>query len=1065
MRVVWRAGCLLGAALAVLAAPGCRSEVSFAAADAAEKVAFDEAIRPILADRCFACHGPDANKRQANLRLDVRDSALAEREGVRAIVPGDAKASELVRRIQSSDPEYRMPPPQAKKSLRAAEIDLLTRWVEQGAEYQEHWAYRPLTRPAPPAVRNEDWVRNEIDRFVLARLERAGLQPAADAAPVTLARRLSFDIVGLPPSAAEVNAFAFTSYAGHVERLLASPHYGERMAMYWLDLVRFADTNGYNEDQHRNIYPYRDYVIRAFNEGMPFDQFTVEQIAGDLLPSPTVSQRIATGYNRLNKVSSENGSQPKEFEATYAADRVRTTASVWMGATMGCAQCHDHKFDPYTTKDFYSFAAFFADIEEKAVPQLTSVALPPEVAVPTGPGETQLEDIAEQLQGVRDEWAAARQRERGRLDLAYEEWQGTPGRASRQPVRAVPPLRAAEGKLGAGVSEEADGSLWLMRADESGARVVGRRFETEPGDLEFFLDLESLRFPQSSTATGYLLWNISHDKQNDGVTLSVGPEPGAEVFLRATIGDGSEVRLAELGRGEALQSLSLEAIWDESRRSWSFSFGTNGAAPTTPIPGGPLLEDRSGDPGRWIEKVTARAFDLADVDGEPHKKRIAPAGLAVRVTGASPRRHAALAGPPPCIEALRARPPGERGDEDEETLREYFLSHAPELEAIAEKVDALELRQRVLARSFPKSLTTVATKPRITRVLPRGNWLDDSGPIVEPAVPAYLPQPPAGAKADRLALARWLVDGNRHMTARVLVNRLWKLFFGAGIVRTLDDLGSQGGRPSHPQLLDWLAAELVDSGWDVKHMIRLIVESHTYRQSSDQRSELSDVDPENLLLARQSSFRLAAEAIRDNALAVSGLLVADIGGRSVKPYQPEGYWQGVSQVIPGSPAAKWVNQPGAGQYRRGLYTYWKRTFLHPMLLAFDASTREECVAERTRSNTPLQSLVLLNDPTFVEAARVLAQRSAREGGETSAARIGWAYRQTLSQPPQAAALQTLEDLYRKHLDEYRADSDAARAVTSVGFAAPADADAAPEVAALTSVCRVLLNLHETITRY
>jgi len=750
------------------------------------RVDFNRQIRAILSESCYQCHGPDLKKRKAGLRLDLRDGLFRSADDTTIVVPGQPEESELLFRITAEDEDLRMPPPKSGGRLTPDQVSLIRRWILEGAEWKGHWAYLPPERPVVPARPAEQDAAGDIDRFILARLAEQRLEPSPEAGRTTLVRRLSFDLTGLPPTTLEVDAFESDTrpdaYERLVDRLLASPHFGERMAIFWLDLVRFADTTGYHGDNHVDLYLFRDYVIRSFNENKPFDRFTIEQLAGDLLPGATDLTRIASGYNRLLQTTQEGGAQAKEYVAKYSADRVRNVSTVWLGATMGCAECHDHKYDPFTTREFYSLAAFFADVKETAV-------------------------------GVQ----------------------------------------------------------------------------------------EPTFFPT--------------------------PE----------------------------QAAALKRIEDERA------------------------------PLKAIKKPT-----------EDERRRLA---------------------------------------------------------ALDQGLGAL--RQRI-----PSSLVSAAVPPRVMRVLPRGNWLNESGPAVTPGVPGALP--PLGVAdrpATRLDLARWLVAGNNPLPARVMVNRLWMMVFGQGLVATLDDFGSQGSWPTHPELLDWLAIEFQGSGWNVKAMLKRMVMSRTYRQASIVPEETRLRDPANRWLARQSRVRLDAEVVRDNALAVAGLLSDKIGGPSVKPYQPPGYW-----VFLNFPKRDWVADKGEDQYRRGLYTYWQRTFLHPSLLAFDASTREECVVQRPRSNTPIQALVLLNDPTYVEAARIFAARMMREGGSDPRARLERGFRLALSRPPRPREVSVLLGLLAKHHDQYKRDPAAARALLGEGDTpSPTDLDPA-ELAAWTDVARVLLNLQETITR-
>jgi hypothetical protein len=745
-------------------------------------VDFNRDIRPILSESCYQCHGPDPNKRKADLRLDTREGLFRSADGTTVVVPGKPDESEFWLRISSDDPEARMPPPKAGKPLTPTQVAVVRRWIEQGAIWKGHWSFLPAAPPAMPTADGDD----AIDRLLHARIAAVGLESSPEADRSTLIRRLSIDLIGLPPDPEEVDAFLHDrrddAYERVVDRLLASPHYGERMAVFWLDLVRFADTQGYHSDNHVDIWMFRDYVIRSFNANKPFDRFTTEQLAGDLIDRPTDETRIGSGYNRLLQTTQEGGAQPKEYIAKYAADRVRNVSSVWMGMTMGCAECHDHKYDPFTTREFYSMAAFFADVKET---------------------------------------------------------------------------------------------------------IVGAQAPT--------------RFPN--------------------------PDQAAAVR-----------RLQS--RREAIASVK-EPSPDQKK-------------------------------------------ELADLDRQ--------------------------------IAALNGR--------------------------------------------IPSTLVSTAMPARDVRVLRRGNWMDDSGPMVLPGVPASLPPlDVSGRRASRLDLARWLVSGKNPLVARVMVNRLWKLAFGQGLVTTPDDFGSQGAWPTHPELLDWLAIEFIDSGWDVKAMVKRITMSAAYRQSSRARPTDRQLDPANRWLSRQNAFRIDAEFIRDNALAISGLLSDQVGGPSVKPYQPPGYW-----VFLNFPKREYHPDHGPNQFRRGLYTYWQRTFLHPSLLAFDASTREECVVQRPRSNTPLQALVLLNDPTYVEAARVLAARLIADAGSDPSARLDRAFRLALARPPRPAESEILLQLVAKHEKQYRENPAAARALLGIGET-PASGSVDPiDLAAWTSVTRTLLNLHETITR-
>jgi hypothetical protein len=791
-----------------VAVPLAGLERVYADGDNLPRVEFNRQIRPLLSDRCFRCHGPDANHREADLRLDTADGAQADLGGRQAIVAGNPDESELYARIASTDGAERMPPAAAGKPLTAAEIALVRRWISEGAEYQPHWSFIPPKRAPVPPVKNTDWPRGAIDQFILAKLESADIPPASDADRVTLIRRLSFDLLGLPPRPTDVAAFlqdtGRDAYEKIVEAMLASEHFGERMAMFWLDLVRYADTVGYHGDQEHSITPYRDYVIKAFNDNLPFDRFTIEQIAGDLLPDATIDQRIASGYNRLLQTSHEGGVQIQEYLHKYDADRIRNLGSVWMGATLGCVECHDHKYDPYTQRDYYGLVAVFSDVDD------------------------------------------------------LRTFKGTDG----NPVKREPEL------------------VVLSPIDRERLKRLDSKIQQLEGQL----------------ATG--------------------------VGAGAALGD------------EATRSLRTE---------------------------------------------------IAD--------------------------------------AQRER-------------------------------DALSGQTR-------RTMVTEAISPKTVRVLARGDWMDSSGEVVDPAFPAFLKESPAvNGRLTRLDLARWLTAADHPQTSRVFVNRLWALYFGNGLSNSLEDSGSQGEWPSHPQLLDWLATEFSGSGWNIKHMVRLIVTSRAYRQSSQPRPELADRDPHNRLLARQAIYRLPAEIVRDNALSVSGLLVDQVGGASARPYQPAGYYKYLN-----FPKREYQADGDANQYRRGVYVHWQRTYLHPMLKAFDAPSREECTARRPVSNTPLAALTLLNDPSFVEMARVFAVRMIREGSLDDGQRLHWAWKEALSREPTADEIASLKTLLDESRASFRQTPESAEKLLSVGLSPRPEEIDAVELAAWTAIARALFNLHESITRY
>ncbi|MGK0239447.1 MAG: hypothetical protein ACI92G_002924 [Candidatus Pelagisphaera sp.] len=808
---------------------------SFCGASGSEAIDFNRDVRPILSDKCFFCHGPDSHEREADLMLHTAAGAYADLGGYAAIVPGDAEASELLKRIKDS--EDPMPPEDSHKSLSPDEVETLSQWIADGAEYSAPWTYEMPVEVDPPRVSREEWPVNPVDRFVLSRLEAEGLNPSPDADNVTLIRRLYFDLIGLPPTPEEAAAFVEgrKTLENVVDELLASSHFGERMAMYWLDLVRYADTVGYHGDQDHNISPYRDYVIRSLNENMPFDRFTREQLAGDLLEEPTKWQKVASGYNRLLQTSHEGGIQEKEYNAIYAADRVRNVSAVWMGATIGCAQCHDHKFDPYTTKDHYSMAAFFADIHDAGYNgNDLPTNRPPEMLFLSDDQELNLGKIREDMKAL----------------AGLDSWK----------------------------------CIEVLNAEKS--------------DLE-----ESL-----------LIGKKSKKSVEEAIKI--------------------------------LETDMADCISEENR-------------------------------SRWLELV--------------------------------------------------------------------------------------EEEQALLGRGR-RTMVTVAEEPRTMRVLPRGNWQDDTGEIVAAGVPGFLGviDLPEGQVATRLDLANWLTDpeeGVGGLTARVFANRFWYLFFGSGISSSLSDFGGQGQPPVNPELLDYLAVSFYENDWDLKRFVRLLVTSRAYRQSSVASPELLERDPYNQLVARQSRYRLPAEMVRDNALAVSQLLVTEFGGNSVKPYQPEDYYRHLN-----FPERKYASHVDDRQWRRGVYVHWQRMFLHPTMKTLDAPSREECTAERSRSNTPNAALALLNDPTFVEAARVLAERIIKEGGSSIDDRLDFAYQVVLTRSPDEDERVILRSLLQSTEAAYREDPDAAKALVGVGLAKRSDSIPALELASWTAVARGLVNLNEAITR-
>ncbi|MEY3227303.1 MAG: hypothetical protein RLZZ536_1922 [Planctomycetota bacterium] len=1011
------------------------------AGDLPEVVEFNRDIRPILSDNCFFCHGPDKNKRQADLRLDTEAGLLGTAGGAGPVIPGQPDDSPLLQRILTSDPETHMPPPATGKVLTDQQIQLLRRWIQQGGRYEGHWAFLPLAAEAAggsdhsPAA-----VAAKIDHYIDNSLQSAGMQAVQPADRITLIRRLSFDLLGLPPTPEETAAFVADQSPDAVQklvdRLLESQHFGERMAVWWLDLVRYADSVGYHGDQEVSVSPFRQYVIQSFNANKPFDQFTVEQLAGDLLPEATLEQKIASGYNRLGMMSAEGGVQDREYLAKYIAERVRNASGTWLGITLGCAECHDHKFDPFTTKDFYRFEAFFADIRERG---LYSGANSdgnwgPFVKVPTAEQSAQLDALSvriAELQQVLNtptpELAAAQ--------LAWEQTQ--------QPWTPLTP-DSMQALSGTQLKTRADGAIlatgpnpatetYTLQFSKLPAGVTALRIEVLPDDS----------LPQKGPGRAGN-GNFVLSELTATVQTAAGGQPVPLQNATATYEQTGAAGANPYGRWAVAAAIDADArgrtwgwaVMEQVGRSQTAVFET---ATDLTLPEGAVLslvlDQNLDNPGHNIGCF--RVF-----------------------ASTAPRPLKASEAIPAEIAVLVAIPSAERSEQQTKTLAAWYRSTAPQLQAEREQLAAAEKERAGIESALPSTLITESVAPRMVRILPRGNWMDESGEVVTPALPAvFAREPAADRRLTRLDLAKWIVAADNPLTARTTVNRLWKVLFGAGLSRRLDDLGAQGEWPSHPQLLDYLAAEFQAGGWNLKQLIRSIVLTRAYQRSSRGDAGLREADPGNRWLARQGRFRLDAEFVRDNALEISGLLVKSVGGRSVRPYQPAGYWAYLN-----FPTREWQNGSGQELYRRGLYTHWQRQYLHPSLLAFDAPSREECTADRNRSNTPLQSLVLLNDPTYVEAARAFAERILREGGSTDEARISFAFRRAVSRDAETDEVAVLQQLLQKHLADYAAEPASVEAILKTGALPVSEQTDRTRLAAWTSVARVILNLHEVMTR-
>jgi Protein of unknown function (DUF1553)/Protein of unknown function (DUF1549)/Planctomycete cytochrome C len=1037
-------------------------------------VSFNREIRPIMSDTCFRCHGPDKSSRMAGMRLDIRDEALKPRRpDVVPIVPGDPERSAIVQRIFAKDARI-MPPAYAHKELTPAQKETIRQWVAEGAKYEGHWAYEPVKRPAAP----DGQVGNPIDLFIQARLAREGLNASPEADKRTLIRRVTLDLTGLPPTPQEVEAFlkdaSHEAYEKLVDRLLESPRYAEQRAMHWLDAVRYADTCGFHGDNPFPAWPYRDYVLRAFRDNKPFDEFTREQLAGDLIPNATVEQKVASAYNRLTRTSAEGGIQPKEYLDKYGADRVRTLSAVWLGSTMGCAECHDHKFDPFTSKDFYSMKAFFADIKETGlVPDRGAKAWGSQLALPTEEQRARLDQLNERLAEAKRNLAEKAKS----LGAQQAEWEkeilsrfqaGQLNWRYQRPVSA----KAANGAKLTIYNDELVESSYYMGISLATERRPGNGLVVASGPNPDNETYNVTLKPGEGTWTSLGL-EVVEDDTLPGIRVARGSDRLVVTDVEAELSGKGKLGFA-LATSSIAGSLSPEypamaAIDGDSKTGWGVStYGENRNlflalrfAEQVHTQADSVLtvrlrqdsEYRRATVGRFRVALSRGAFSWPQPENPKAKNDDADGsnrGL-----------------PADVLQALRT-PEEKRTDEQKEAVLAHFEWASPELQPLVIEVARLQAELGILEGSIPKVVVTEAAEPRETRILARGNFMDDSGAIVEPAIPGFLGKlDTGGQRATRLDLANWIVSTSNPLTARTFVNRLWREFFGAGISKSLDDLGSQGESPSHPELLDWLAAEFMHPewnaegahAWDVKHSIRAIVMSQTYRQSSLSNPKLDERDPDNRLLARQSRLRVDAEMVRDIALEVSGLLADKFGGPSVRPYQPDGYLATLN-----FPKREYSASRRDDLYRRGVYTFWQRTFLHPSLVTFDAPTREECTVNRVNSDTPLQALVLLNDPIYVEAARVFAQRILKEGGRGAPQRLDWAFLHALSRKPTPQERGALAGLYRKNLARFQAAPADAKKLLQVGDAPVASGVPPAELAAMTTVARAILNLHETITR-
>ncbi|QDT98897.1 DUF1553 domain-containing protein [Gimesia aquarii] len=1030
-------------------------------------------IRSILSENCFQCHGPDAKKRAADLRFDTKEGAFADLGGHKAIVPGNVKQSELITRVTTTDADLKMPPEESGKKLTKEEIALLTRWIQEGALWQDHWSYVTPKKPATPVVKQPAWVQTPIDQFILARIEKAGLKPSTEADRRTLIRRVTFDLTGLPPKPQDLEAFVNdkspNAYEKVVDRLLESPHYGEHMARYWLDIARYGDTHGLHLDNYREMWPYRDWVIKAFNLNLPYDQFVIEQLAGDLLPNATMDQQIATGFNRCHVTTNEGGSIAEEVYVRNVIDRVETTGQAFMGLTLGCAVCHDHKFDPFTKTEFYQMFAFFNNLDGPAMDGNIKDS-PPSLRVPNA-------QQSKKLKAFKDQIAAISKQGQNRIKVnepafqAWLNWKQQIQKTGSNPNLSIP---QPDGLLASYALDEKEGTTAVNQiyAKKNGvvkgkphwvAGKFGNGFQFAPGS---YLDLGKTGQFNKATPFSFAIWVKTNGRTSGPIVSSLNKNSRERGYDLQITNRSLSVRLIDRWPGYAIQVQTKNneitpnqwhhvcVTYDGSAKAHGVSLYIDGKSSeltissdsfknTTPLNSATLLLGHSSANKHLTNgfvddfKIYNHELSETEVNQVFFDKQIAP------------------------VLQLAAE---KRSPQQTELLRQYYLNQfdSEYRKLLAKKIQVKAQEQR-LVQSLPTTLVFRERKEiREAFNLKRGQY-DQKGEKVSRKTPAQFPAMAAEWPVNRLGLAKWLVAPNHPLTSRVAVNRFWQQLFGIGIVETSEDFGNQGAAPSHPELLDWLAVDFQTHHWDVKRFMKQILMSATYRQNSKVTPALHKIDPKNRLLARGPRFRLDAEMLRDQALAVSGLMVPKIGGSSVKPPQPDGLWHAVGYS--GSNTVRFKQDKGPEKvFRRSLYTFWKRTSPPPGMSTFDAPSREACTMRRERTNTPLQALLLLNDPQYLEAARTLGQRMMKEGGKSPEERIRFAYRLATAKEITPEDLTLTLNTFKDMLAHYQAAPKAATELIAIGES-KADANLNPqELAAWTMIANLILNLDEVLTK-
>ncbi len=1033
--------------------------------DEESQVQFSRDIRPLLSDHCFACHGPDKKHRKAGLRLDLESVALGKHKGRHVIKAGDLDASEVWKRISSTDPDEVMPPPGFKKPLSAKQKSVLKNWIAQGAKWQGHWSFVTPVAPKVPDVKFEGWPKNPIDSFILARLEKESLKPSPEATREELIRRVTFDFTGLPPTLEEIDAFVNdqspNAYEKVVDRLLKNSSFGERMALAWMDAGRYGDTSVYHADGPREMWHWRDWTIRAYNENKSFKDFTVEQIAGDQIPNATIDQQIASGFNRNHGTTDEGGAIDEEYRVEYIVDRVKTTANVWLGMSFECAQCHSHKYDPFSQKEYYQFYAFFNQSADRGM-QTRNGNADPKISIPNREAESEIKKIRGQLQGLDQRL----KQHLTSVQPAFDAWtQKAASKVKGKKIQAPAGLVAhfdLNEKKGRKTKNEIDkklnGSI-KGKVKWADGKLAGA-FQFDGGN---FIDCGQIGDFERTDSFSFGAWVYQDNAKQSGAFLArMDDNGGHRGYDLLNNGGKIAVHIISKWPTDAIKVVTNKEI---KSKTWTHIFMTyDGSSDAKGIK---IYIDGKEEPWK-IEQNQLKNSIRTKVPlylgsrnpGSKLRGRLDDVRIYPRKLSAAEVK--SLAGND-VISPILALDPKERKPDQVETLKSHYLNSIDKTYIGINKEKA-SLNNRISQLSKPIGSVMVmrdVPKPRMTYILNRGSYdspLKDQP--VNPETPAFLPPMAKGLAKNRLGLAKWMVQDDHPLTSRVAVNRYWQILFGTGIVKTVQDFGSQGEWPSHPQLLDWLATDFVKNGWDIKRTLKQMVMSATYRQSSKISKKLWEHDPGNQLLARGPRFRLQGEFIRDNALKVSGLLVDKVGGPGVKPYQPPGLWNEVSL----SGNVRFRQDKGEKLYRKSMYIYWKRSAPMPAMMIFDAPTREKCTVQRQRTNTPLQALVTLNDVQFVEASRAFAQRILLTGGDSDEKKLTFAYRLATGRTPTAYGLKVLKDFISSQRETYKKSPEKAKELITVGESKRDESLPAEEHAAWTQVGSLLLNLDATLTR-